>query len=156
MSLVNCKVSPVAFLLLISEGMTCKDCKLKRKFEQVGIKAIKTAQDEDPLICTVCEGVRNVWEHASNSDKPLSANGEWIQSIQKMNAESCIEFRAKLLPNERQHYDSDVRMDEVVMRRGAEESTTDQANKGEQIPRPKRKQQGKDWILRIRSLAGWR
>ena len=53
MSLVNCKVSPVAFLLLTSEGMTCRDCKLKRKFEQVGIKAIKTAQDEDALICLI-------------------------------------------------------------------------------------------------------
>ena len=29
MALVNCKVSPVMYLMLISEGLTCRDCKLK-------------------------------------------------------------------------------------------------------------------------------
>ena len=58
MALINCTISPISFLLLISEGMTCGTCNVRRTFEQVSMKAIKETQTEDPLVCTVCEGIQ--------------------------------------------------------------------------------------------------
>lgn len=93
MALINRKVSPIGFLLLLSDGMTCSVCNSKRTFEQISMKAITTGLSEDPLVCLVCEGVQHILNQEEG--KPENNIGKWVKEAQDNCAGRGVEFTPK-------------------------------------------------------------
>ena len=112
------RVSPVAYLLLISDGMKCSVCKQGRSFDQTSMKGIRSAQGEDPLMCLVCEGVRNDWE-ADEGTKPLSDVGQWVREVKAIASSKNVKFDPAEWPEQSQ-YDNTDKKGTTVMDRDQE------------------------------------